>query len=153
MSNRITNVMFIKGPSPVVDRFVAAGIKASRPVPAGASSRQWRIENWNTWWIDEAEVTIIESAHRSKLIRYSFECASDPAVGLYEAVVEQYHDLGLRLFVQWLDQYHCGILRESSEHPLHPALEPYEGDIVYSRFGEVYTEMIEHPACKSDFAA
>lgn len=67
----------------------------------------------------------------TKTVKCSFETPSDPPWEWFKAVVNKYHGQGVRFFLSWCDA--------DSIH--RTAFDPC-GELVYTRFGECYTDLI-----------
>jgi hypothetical protein len=155
MSNVISNNLYVHGPTNVVHEFLGGTVTACLPDPEGINSREWRIQNWNTVWIDqEDQPQILSQDSDITLAVCRFTNASDPVSGLFKASVAKYHERGVRFLLQWCDSdSEARLHREDFTAMERERFEGYKGDLVITRFGEMYTAAIDHPDCVSPFKA
>jgi hypothetical protein len=61
-----------------------------------------------------------------------FETPSDPPWKWFKATVDEYHDQGVRFFLSWID-----------DDNIHRTGVELDGELIYTRFGEFYTDLIK----------
>jgi hypothetical protein len=120
MSNVIQNHLYVTGPVALVD-----------DVTKRATGIRWRGRQGEPGTAERNDVEVVSETAESKMVRISFEVASDAPWDWFRAQVEQYHGQGVRFFLSWYDADNIHIDRETDR-------------LYYSRFGEYYTELIPH---------
>lgn len=115
MSNCIKNELFIRGPIALVDE------------------NRSRIFSWKPAFVlpPESVDIQVDPDRDTKTVKCSFETPSDAPWDWFKATVAKYHDQGVRFFLSWID-----------DDNIHRSDLAPDGDLIYTRFGEYYTDLI-----------